>query len=304
MRLFFPRLLVAALLLSGGLLAEHRTAFARTEAHNGLIAPALWEVKDADTTIYLFGTVHVLKPGVDWFKGGIRRAFDQSDELVLEIIEPDNPNEMASIMGAKAIARDAAALSKRLEPTAREKYQAAMEANGLPWQAFEVFNPWMAGLALSVAPLEKLGYKADQGVEKLLSAAARATGKKIGALETPEQQIGYFAALPMEQQIAFLNSTVEGLNDIEAQFDSLVQHWQAGEPDKLAEEMNESLEATPELAQILLFQRNAHWAQWIKARMGQPGTVFIAVGAGHLAGKNSVQDQLKALGISTARIQE
>jgi len=304
MRLFFPRLLVAALLLSGGLLAEHRTALARTEAHNGLIVPALWEVKDADTTIYLFGTVHVLKPGVDWFKGGIRRAFDQSDELVLEIIEPDNPNEMASIMGAKAIARDAAALSRRLEPAARGKYQAAMEANGLPWQAFEVFNPWMAGLALSVAPLEKLGYKADQGVEKLLSAAARATGKKIGALETPEQQIGYFAALPMEQQIAFLNSTVEGLDDIEAQFDSLVQHWQAGEPDKLAEEMNESLEATPELAQVLLFQRNAHWAQWIKARMEQPGTVFIAVGAGHLAGKNSVQDQLKALGISTARIQE
>ncbi|BAV63281.1 TraB/GumN family protein [Sphingobium cloacae] len=302
MKRAFPRLLAAALLLFGGMLAEPPQALARTKARQALVAPALWEVKDADTTVYLFGTVHVLKPGVDWFKGGIRRAFDQSDELVLEIIEPEDPREMASIMGGAAVARDGTALSQRLEPSARQKYQAAMAANSLPWQAFEMFNPWMAGLALSVAPLEKLGYKADEGVEKGLSAAARAAGKKIGALETPEQQIGYFAALPMTQQVAFLNATVDGLDDMEAQFASLVRHWQDGEPEKLAEEMNASLEATPELADILLFQRNARWAEWIKARMAQPGTVFIAVGAGHLAGRNSVQDQLKALGIATARV--
>src|SRR5690606_29318333 len=103
-------------------------AFARTETRSALAAPALWEVKDVDTTVYLFGTVHVLKPGIDWFKGGIRRAFDQSDELVLEIIEPDDPREMASIMSTKAIAQDGTMLSQRLEPSARGKYQAAMEA--------------------------------------------------------------------------------------------------------------------------------------------------------------------------------
>ncbi|SCW92046.1 hypothetical protein SAMN02927924_04113 [Sphingobium faniae] len=308
MKLAFSRLLAAALLLFGGLLAGHPVALARTEARPALVAPvlrpALWKVEDADTTIYLFGTVHVLKPGMDWFKGGIRRAFDQSDELVLEIIEPDDPKQMASIMGGAAVARDGTALSQRLEPSAREKYQAAMAANNLPWQAFEVFNPWMAGLALSVTPLEKLGYKVDQGVEKTLSAAARVAGKKIGALETPEQQIGFFAALPMAQQVAFLNATVEGLDGMEAQFAALIQHWQAGEPEKLAEEMNASLEATPELADILLFQRNARWAEWIRTRLEQPGTVFIAVGAGHLAGRNSVQDQLKTLGIAAGRVEE
>lgn len=304
MKLAFSRLLAAALLVLGGTVAGHDPAFARTETRSALAAPALWEVKDADTTVYLFGTVHVLKPGIDWFKGGIRRAFDQSDELVLEIIEPDDPREMASIMSTKAIVQDGTMLSQRLEPSARGKYQAAMEANGLPWQAFEIFNPWMAGLALSVAPLEKLGYKADQGAEKTLTAAAKVSGKTIGALETPEQQIGYFAVLPMAQQVAFLTATVEGLGDMEAQFASLIRHWQAGEPDKLAEEMNESLEATPELAQVLLFQRNASWAQWIKTRMERPGTVFIAVGAGHLAGRNSVQDQLKALGLLSTRVGE
>ncbi len=303
MRFPFFRLMAAALLLTGGLAAE-QPALARPTAQSRLAAPALWEVKDEDTTIYLFGTVHVLKPGVEWFRDGVKKAFNGSDELVLEIIEPDNPNEMAGMMGEKALARDGVALSTRLETPPREKYQAAMAAYGLPWQAFEMFNPWMAGLALSVAPLEKLGYKPDLGVEKTLATSARAAGKIIGALETPEQQIGYFAALPMTQQIAFLNSTVDGLSDMETQFASLIRHWRAGEPEKLAEEMNESLEATPELAQVLLFQRNARWAEWIKARLDRPGTVFIAVGAGHLAGRNSVQDQLKALGIGSVRVKK
>ena len=60
----------------------------------------------------------------------------------------------------------------------------------------------------------------------------------------------------------------------------------------------------PELAQVLLIQRNGNWAKWIKDRLARPGTVFVAVGAGHLAGKGSVQDQLKDLGVASVRIAE
>ena len=266
--------------------------------------PAMWQVQDADTTIYLFGTVHVLKPGIDWFRGGMKAAFDRSDELVLEIIEPDDPNVMGAVMMTRAMAKDGTLLSDRLAPDARGKYQAAMDANGLPWRAFDPMNPWMAGMALSVAPLAKLGYRADLGAEKILRTAAEKAGKRVDALETVEQQIDFFANLPIDQQVQFLNATVDGLPDMESEFAGLLRHWQAGEPEKLAGSMNESLEATPELAQVLLIGRNANWAQWIKARMGQPGTVFIAVGAGHLAGKGSVQDQLKALGIQSLRVRK
>ncbi len=294
------RWLAAGLLLLGGC-AQERPAVAKAPGHAG---PALWAVKDADTTIYLFGTVHVLKPGVTWFDGGVKRAFDRSDELVLEILEPENPAEMAAAMATSARTTDGVKLSDRLTPDARAKYQAAMTANGLPWAAFEGFYPWMAGMMLSVAPLERLGYKADLGAEKQLTAAARASGKPVGALETVEQQIGYFASLPIEHQIAFLNATVDGLPDMDAEFASLVGHWAKGEPNKLADEMNESLEATPELAQVLLVQRNARWAAWIRERLARPGTVFIAVGAGHLAGKQSVQAQLRGLGIASRRVRD
>ncbi|MCI4589137.1 TraB/GumN family protein [Sphingobium sp. BYY-5] len=289
------RALSAALLLVGGV-AQARPANTTT--------PALWQVKDADTTIYLFGTVHVMKPGIDWFDGTVKRAFDGSDQLVLEIIEPDDPSQLGATMSTMALAKDGVKLSDRLNDKARTAYQAAMESYGLPWQTFDMFNPWMAGMILSVAPLERLGYRNDLGAEKILRSAAQAAGKKVDALETVEQQVGFFAELPMAQQVQFLNATVDGLPDMEKEFGDLLTYWQAGQPDKLAKAMNESLEATPELAQVLLTDRNANWARWIKARLEQPGTVFVAVGAGHLAGKNSVQEQLKALGVVTHRVKE
>ena len=298
------RVLAAGLLLLAGCAQDHPAQARGPSARTSYVTPALWRVKDEDTTIYLFGTVHVLKPGTDWFKGGIKRAFDGSDELVLEIVEPEDPQAMSASLAHAALASDGIKLSDRLSPDKRTPYQAAMTANGLPWQMFEPFNPWMAGMALSVQPLEKLGYKADLGAEKTLTAAAKAAGKKVGALETVQQQIGYFAGLPMAQQVSFLNATVEGLPDMEKEFGQLILHWQQGEPEQLAAEMNESLEATPELARVLLIQRNANWAKWIKQRLATPGTVFIAVGAGHLAGKGSVQDQLKALGVPSARVAE
>ncbi|MGE4323185.1 MAG: TraB/GumN family protein [Sphingobium sp.] len=298
------RWLAAGLLLLGACTHDRAQDRPATPTPVAAAGPALWQVRDDDTTIYLFGTVHVLTPGVKWFDGGVKRAFDASDELVLEIIEPNDPATITGAMAGAAVARDGVKLSDRLPPDRRAGYQAAMTANGLPWQSFETFNPWFSGLLLAVAPLERLGYKAELGADKILSAAAKAGGKKIAALETFEQQIGYFATLPMAQQVAFLTGTIDGLPDVERQFASLIRHWQAGEPDALAKEMNESLAATPELAQVLLIGRNANWARWIKTRLDRPGRVFVAVGAGHLAGAGSVQDQLKALGVSSRRVGE
>lgn len=304
MKWSLSRLMVAGLLMLGGCVQERQAAARPPVAKTAYVTPALWQVRDEDTTIYLFGTVHVLKPGTEWFKDGVKRAFDRSDELVLEIVEPENPQAMAATMAHKGLASDGVKLSDRLTPDMRGKYQAAMAANGLPWQMFEPFNPWMAGMALAVKPLEKLGYQADLGAEKVLTVAAKAAGKKVGALETVEQQLGYFAGLPIDSQVKFLNATVDGLPEMDEEFSRLIKHWQEGDPAKLAAEMNESLEATPELAQVLLIQRNGNWAKWIKERLARPGTVFIAVGAGHLAGKGSVQDQLKALNVASIRVAE
>lgn len=264
--------------------------------------PALWVVKDADTTIYLFGTVHVLKPGLSWFDEAVKTAFDKSDELMLEIVMPEDQAEMAKVMMPLAIDQSGKTLSSRLDADQLKAYQAAMASVGLPAAQFDIFEPWFPAITLSVLPLTKLGYDPEQGAEKLLTAHAKKAGKPVAGLETLSQQLGFFDALPETQQVTFLNAVVKDLDKLGPQLDKMVALWAKGDPDGLAVTMNESMAATPELAKTLLWDRNSRWADQLKARMDKPGTVFVAVGAGHLAGQKSVQDYLKAQGLTAKRV--
>lgn len=267
------------------------------------VKPALWAVKDADTTVYLFGTVHVLKPGLSWFDGAVQKAFDKSDELVLELVLPDDQAEVAKATLPMAMDQSGKPLPQKLDPETLAAYQATLTGLGLPANAFDAFEPWFAGITLSVLPLTKHGYDPNQGVEKQLTAKAKAGAKPISGFETLTEQLGFFDTLPEVEQVSFLKSVVKDIEKLGPQLDKMVLLWGKGDPDGLAVTMNESMEATPELAKTLLFDRNARWADQIKTRMDKPGTVFVAVGAGHLAGEKSVQDYLAERGLKAQRIQ-
>ncbi|OHD06814.1 MAG: polysaccharide biosynthesis protein GumN [Sphingopyxis sp. RIFCSPHIGHO2_12_FULL_65_19] len=277
--------------------AEPATPAATTDAD-----PALWVVKDKDTTIYLFGTVHVLKPGLSWFDEAVKTAFDKSDQLMLEMVLPEDQAQVAKDMMPLAIDQTGKTLSSRLDPEQLAAYQAAMASVGLPAAQFDMFEPWFPAITLSMLPLTKLGYDPEQGAEKQLTRLAKTKSKPIAGFETFTEQLGFFDTLPETQQVAFLNSVVKDLDKLGPQLDKMVLLWAKGDPDGLATAMNESLAATPELAKTLLWDRNARWADQIKTRMDQPGTVFVAVGAGHLAGEKSVQDYLKDRGLTAKRV--
>jgi len=265
--------------------------------------PALWVVKDDDTTIYLFGTVHVLKPGLSWFDEAVKTAFDKSDEMMLEIVMPEDQAAVAKTMMPLAMDQTGKTIPSRLTADQLKAYQAAMVSVGIPANAFDSFEPWFAAMTLSVLPLTKLGYDPEQGAEKLLTKFAKADAKPVSGLETLEEQLGFFDKLPDTQQVAFLNSVVKDMDKLGPMLDKMVVLWAKGDPDGLAVAMNESMAATPELATMLLYDRNQRWADQIKTRMDKPGTVFIAVGAGHLAGEKSVQDYLKAQGLTATRVE-
>ena len=250
--------------------------------------PALWVIKDADTTIYLFGTVHVLKPGLGWFDEGVKAAFDKSDELVLEMIEPDTATMQGLIMKT-ALNPEGPTLTEKLPADKREAYAKAMTDVGVPAAALDRFDPWFAAVTLSIAGLPKLGYDPESGAERTLSVAAKAANKQVIGLETAEQQLGYFDALPEPLQVKFLVSTVDDYPRMATELDKMIASWSAGDPEALGKTMNEELADTPELSKVLLADRNTRWAEWIEQRLQKPGTVFVAVGAGHLAGAESVQ---------------
>ncbi|MEZ5708063.1 MAG: TraB/GumN family protein [Blastomonas sp.] len=265
------------------------------------IDPALWVLRDADTTIYLFGTVHILRPGLSWFDDGIRTAFDSADEIVQEIVEPDHAT-MQQLIAAKAVDPEGRNLREQLGDEERAAYEKALAGIGLPQAMFDKFEPWFAAVTLTSLPLLAKGYDLDSGAEKVLTIAAKQANKPVSGLETPEQQIEIFDSMPREDQLAYLNVVVAGLDSLEQEIDMMVDSWASADTKTLGHLMNGSFEDTPDLAETLLTNRNIAWTDWIEQRMAQPGTVFIGVGAGHLAGPHSVQAQLAKRGYVVGQI--
>lgn len=263
--------------------------------------PALWVVKDDDTTIYLFGTVHALKPGLGWFDEAVKDAFDKSGQLMLEMVEPDQATVQQLVI-KMALNQSGPKVSEQLPEGKRAAYAAALTELGAPPAAFDQFDPWLSIITLTAGSLPKFGYSPDQGAEKVLTSAAKAAGKPVAGLETIEQQLGYFDGLPQPVQIKFLATTIDELPQMGATLDKMVARWSAGDPAGLATIMNDGMQEVPEVATVLLTERNARWAEWIEKRLAEPGTVFIAVGAGHLAGKDSVQDFLATRKVKVTRI--
>jgi uncharacterized protein YbaP (TraB family) len=262
--------------------------------------PALWKVADEDTTIYLFGTVHVLPQGIEWYDATISQALEGSDTIVTEIkMDPASEAKLQQLSMSLGMLPSGTTLRSLLTPEQTAAYEAALAKIGAPPAAFDPIKPWLAGLTLSLIPLMQQGYDPNSGVEKVL--LAKAGDKPQDALETPEFQLGLFDGMPTEGQVAFLMDAVDGMDEVKDQLDRMVAEWAKGDADQLAVIMNEGM-TDPKVAEALLYSRNANWAEWIDARLDQPGNVFIAVGAGHLAGSKSVQDYLAQKGITVTRV--
>jgi uncharacterized protein YbaP (TraB family) len=293
----FKRLIASVTALSLGLTG---CATVDTPPKGAVPGPALWQVADKDTTIYLFGTVHALpKDGAIWYDARIERAFTASDELVTEVDIANVANSSQSLQAAGMLP-EGQSLRAMMTPENRMEYEAVLVSLGLPVEGLDRLEPWLAAMTLSLLPLIQQGYDTQSGVELALGIKA-GDGKKRDALETIEQQIALFDGLPVDAQLAFLDQTVEAAPHAKASLDAMVAEWREGDAVALANLLNAEMD-DPALYARLLTQRNANWAVWIKNRLAQPGTVFIAVGAGHLAGEDSVQDQLRKRGVKVRRV--
>ena len=262
--------------------------------------PALWKVADADTTIYLFGTVHLLPKGEPVLAGPVKTAFDSADTLALEVILPTDPRAAAQALLKRGIATGLPPVEQRIDPLRRAALAAAVTRLGLPAAVLPNMETWLVALTLTQAQTVNLGLDPDSGVESVLRGAAK--GKALIGLETLDQQLALFDTLPEPDQRALLNSTVDELPGMQSELADMLTAWRTGDTEKLGKLINSDLQATPGLAKTLLTDRNARWADWIKARLTIPGTVFLAVGAGHLAGTDGVQALLAKRGLKVERV--
>ena len=259
--------------------------------------PAMWVIRDADSTIYLFGTVHVLRPTTAWGTARVDAAFDSADEFWMEISNPDDQAALMPIIQQHGL-DPANPLSSRLTAEEFAKFDEAAKTLGASGAQLDVFRPWLAALQLSVAPLVKAGYDPQSGVEIVLKARAEAAGKPIKGFETLDQQIRILADMPEDIQLAFLRSTLEDYDEAATMLDAMVSSWSTGDVDALDRVMVEEMKTEmPQVYEALLTRRNQAWADQIQDLLAGSGNVFIAVGAAHLVGDDSVQSMLEDRGI-------
>ncbi|MEB3414982.1 TraB/GumN family protein [Alteriqipengyuania sp. WL0013] len=261
--------------------------------------PALWSVSDEDTTIYLLGTVHLLRPETEWFRPYIAEALDSSDEVVTEVfaseVEAAGPVAMQ-----KAMLPEGTTLRSLMNDEDRAEYEATLTALGVPVETFDPFEPWFVAINLQIAPLMAAGFDPSAGVETQIEARAPAAATR-SALETAAFQIDMFDSLPMKSQLEYLDYNIENFAESVTGLDALVGEWIEGDDDGVYTLLVPGL-VNATIAKAVLADRNANWAQWIEERLDRPGTVFIAVGAGHLVGDYSVQAQLGSLGLTAERL--
>jgi len=264
--------------------------------------PALWEVSDPDTTIYLFGTIHLLPEDLQWRTPKIDQAVANAQELVVEtLIDEKNPAKLMQAMASIGFAPNLPALADRVPKAKRTALEAAIKKSGFPPQALDKMKTWTAAFILLGNKFRELGLSG--GVEGVLKSSFTSDGKKIGELESNLEQLSFFDKLPEAAQRSLLEGAIDDNKAMDAEFAGMLKAWTAGDVQGIARTFDRDLSGSPALQHSLIHQRNANWSKWIEQRMTKPGSVMIAVGAGHLAGKDSVLEMLKKDGYKVRRVQ-
>jgi uncharacterized protein YbaP (TraB family) len=267
--------------------------------------PALWRVTDADTTVYLFGSIHMLPPGTNWRSGAVDRALAEVPVVYFEADVLGDPVGMMSLVERIGRLPKSQTLSTQLSPEQSLVLGAVAARLGLSRAALDTMQPWYASVVISDAAIRAAGYGPEAGVDTQLRQDATRAGKQLRFLETVEQQLSALATLPADVQLAYLGLTLDEADNVKPLLARVVAAWRSGDVDTLTRVLiAEDMARLPALEEALLRRRNSGWASLIAELIeNEPGAFFIAVGAAHLIGDGSVQTELVAHGHVAERLQ-
>ena len=263
--------------------------------------PAMWKLSDPDTTIYLFGTVHVLPQGLSWRTKTFEKTVAQAQELVLEINDQDDKTKLAELYKRLAYSPGLPPVLDRVPAEKRAPLEALIKKAGFQPSQLDGMETWAVAVTVGASMYRGVGASPDLGVENQLRTSFN--GRPVSGLETTEQQLGYFDTMPEETQRKLLVSMIDDSDSANAEFQRMLKAWSSGNVASIAKTFDDELKKAPEISKVLIDERNANWVKWLRGRLDRPGTVLVAVGAGHLAGKGSVIDLLQKEGLKVQRVQ-
>jgi uncharacterized protein len=277
-------------------------ACASIGAHAQADRHIFWEVKGRTNTLYLLGSVHMLKPDDSLLPPEVLNAYERSKALVMEL--DLNDVNMESVLGSgmqSAMLPEGQTLTEVLGPELHAEMAAHAERLGLEPELLDRFQPWFAALLLEQTALAKLGFESGAGVDEQLAQRAQQDGKPIIALETADQQLGFFASLTMAQQRQYLRATLRDLDTEENDAAAIVQAWRRGDSAELESQLRKESGKSPELFHLLTTDRNRQWLPKLTALLAERQDYLVVVGALHLVGNDGVVELLKAQGFKVTQ---
>jgi len=268
--------------------------------------PAMWDVSDEDTQVYLFGTVHTLRPETEWLSGRVRERLDVAKAIYFEA---DTQSERARDGVEIAVTQfglypPGETLRDTLEDGLEAGVAEATELVGVPLAGFDSFKPWLVSATLSQMYADAQGFDGEAGVEDVLGELARAKRLPVRYLETGAAQMELLASIPEPVQIDMLVQTAEQMLEDPLMLDRMVGEWKEGDVEGLTAFLAEDdIFGDGPVYDIMLEGRNANWAETIASLLEEEeGVFFVAVGALHLVGEDSVQAKLRRRGLDVVRV--
>lgn len=287
-----------------GIVALAAAAIVEAEKTTGPGEPALWTLRDEDTVIHLFGTVHVLRPETVWRSPAFEAAFAGADRLILESNSDGAraARRISKLLLKYGVFTNDSTLADYLDDGDEAIVKDALASIGTSLSEMGPSRPWLVNVQLFQARIELQGFDRASGVETILTGEARKDGKSLGYLETLEEQFRAISSGSVEAQIEQLVSTAKMLDKGSETLDALVAEWADGDTIGLGH-----LVTQPELVggeaayNEIIVERNRNWIPQIIKLLDKPGDVFVAVGAAHLAGPDSVIEMLRAEGLTVTQ---
>jgi len=263
--------------------------------------PPLWVIRDADSTVYLFGTIHMLRPGAAWGSDKVDAAFDSASDVWFEVVNPDDQTALMTAVRDHGLSPERP-LSSRLSPEEKSRLDATVRAMGMDPAQIDPMRPWFAAMMVGMTPLTTAGYDPATGVELNLRSRALAAGKTLHGFETLDQQLAGLAGMTPDGETTYLRHYLKHHDRAAGEMDRLVAGWMAGDLDAIATYAHDNGRGiSDEVHEVFVSGRNADWAGQIETLLQGSGTTFIAVGAAHLVGEDSVQSLLADNGIQAVR---
>jgi hypothetical protein len=263
---------------------------------------ALWELHGKHNTVYILGSIHVLRATDYPLAPAVLHAYDEANSIFMEVnLAQIDAQRMQTELLTSARLPDGKTLQGVMGDVRYKHAQALSQEVGIDIGIFDAFAPWFAAEAISQLQLQQLGFQPKSGVEMFFLERARADSKSVAGLETVHDQIALFDGLSMDEQAEYLVSSLEEAHDLPKEVDAMVRAWANGDTQWFADQLKSEFSRDPMLYDSVLVARNRKWVPKIEALLNDDKNYLVIVGTAHLVGQGSVIAQLKKDGIAAVQ---